>query len=82
MHRRLSWTEGRFALDGIPLGTALPQLRRWFDLDFQLSDSALGDIPITATLDQQPTIEVLSNMAAALGLTYAREGRTVTFRRP
>jgi transmembrane sensor len=73
-----AWTEGRLIFDGTPLHDALPQLGRWFDLDFRLADSALGDVPLTATLRTQPTTDVLNNLAASLGMKQRRAGRIVT----
>ena len=73
-----AWTEGRLVFDGTPLRDALPQLGRWFDLDFRLADSALGDVPLTATLRTQPTTDVLNNLAASLGMKQRRAGRIVT----
>jgi transmembrane sensor len=73
-----AWTEGRLVFDGTPLRDALPQLGRWFDLDFRLADGALGDVPLTATLRTQPTTDVLNNLAASLGMKQRRVGRIVT----
>jgi transmembrane sensor len=73
------WTEGRLVFDGIPLRDALPQLGRWFDLEFRLADSALGDVPLNATLKTQPTPDVLNNLAASLGMRQRQQGRSVTF---
>ena len=74
-----AWTEGRLVLDEVPLREALPQLERWFDLEFRLADSALGDMPLSATLKAQPTTDVLNNLAASLGMRQRKVGRTVTF---
>lgn len=73
-----AWTEGRLVFDGTPLRDALPQLSRWFDLEFRLADSALGEVPLSATLKTQPTTDVLNNLAASLGMRQRRQGRTVT----
>jgi len=73
-----AWTEGRLVFDGTPLRDALPQLSRWFDLEFRLADSTLGGVPLTATLKTQPTPDVLDNLAASLGMRQRRLGRTVT----
>jgi ferric-dicitrate binding protein FerR (iron transport regulator) len=73
-----AWTEGRLVFEDTPLREALPQLGRWFDLEFRLADSAMGDIPLTATLRTQPTVEVLDNLAASLGMRRKQLGRTVT----
>jgi transmembrane sensor len=55
-----SWTEGRLTLDNIPFRDALPQLSRWYDLDFHLADSALGDVPISATLASRLSPDLLN----------------------
>jgi transmembrane sensor len=73
-----AWTEGRLVFDNTPLREALPQLSRWFDLEFRLADSSMGDVPLTATLRTQPTSDVLDNLAASLGMRQRQEGRTVT----
>jgi transmembrane sensor len=72
------WTEGRLVFDGTPLREALPQLSRWFDLEFRLADTALAAVPLTATLRTQPTTDVLNNLAASLGMRQRRAGRIVT----
>ena len=71
------WTEGRLVFEDTPLREALPHLGRWFDLEFRLADSAMGDIPLTATLRAVPTAEVLDNLAASLGMRREQHGRTV-----
>ncbi len=74
-----AWTEGRLVFIDVPLQQALPQLGRWYDLDFHLADSGLGSIALTATLKNQPTADALHLLATALGLRQERNGRTVTF---
>jgi transmembrane sensor len=73
-----AWTEGRLVLDAVPLKEALPQLGRWFDLEFRLADTTLGSVPLSATLRTSPTPEVLDNLAASLDMRLKRQGRTVT----
>lgn len=79
--RYLGWTEGRLSFDNTPLGDALPQLGRWYDLDLRLGDASLGARPLTATFKDQTTTQVLDLVAQALDLRLKREGRTVTFYR-
>ena len=71
---------GRLVLKGVPLREALPDLERWFDLEFRLADSALGDIPLTVSLTSQPSPSTLRSLAAALGLEQTQHDRTVTLR--
>ena len=74
-----AWTRGTLVFDNTPLREALPQLSRWYDLDFRLADSTLGSIPLSGTLDRTLTDDRLELLAASLGLRQARRGRFVKF---
>jgi transmembrane sensor len=75
-----AWLTGRLVLRGVPLREALPELGRWFDLEFRLADSRLGDIPVTVSLTSRPTPTTLRTLAAALGLELSQQDRIVTLR--
>ena len=75
----LAWTEGRLVFKDTPLRDALPELSRWFDLDFRLGDTALGKRRLTASFYNQPNNEALDMLAVSLGLRHERRGRIVTF---
>lgn len=77
-----AWTRGTLVLDGTPLRDALPQLSRWYNLEFQLADSSLGSIPLSGRLDQTLTDARLDLLAGSLGLRSTRRGSTVIFSRP
>ncbi|MEO7987669.1 MAG: FecR domain-containing protein [Gemmatimonadales bacterium] len=74
-----SWLSGRLTIDHLPLRDALPQLSRWYDLDFRLADSRLGDTPLSAILGPRLTPDVLDLLARSLGMRQVRNGRTITF---
>jgi transmembrane sensor len=76
-----AWTTGTLVFDGTPLRDALPQLARWYDLDFRLADSSLGAIPLSGRLDQTLTPARLDLLAGSVGLEQVRRGRVVTFYR-
>lgn len=76
-----AWTSGTLVFDGTPLRDALPQLARWYDLDFRLADSSLGAIPLSGRLDQTLTPARLDLLAGSVGLEQVRRGRVVTFYR-
>lgn len=74
-----AWTAGTLVFDNTPLREALPRLARWYDLDFRLADSALGDIPISGRLDRAISPSRLDLFAASIGLEQTTQGRSVTF---
>lgn len=76
------WTQGTLVFDGTPLREALPQLSRWYNLQFQLADTSLGSIPLSGRLDQTLTATRLDLLAGSLGLKQVRRGRVVMISRP
>lgn len=74
-----AWTEGTLVFDGTPLRDALPQLSRWYNLEFRLADTSLGSIPLSGRLSQALTEGRLDLLAGSLGLEQFRLGDTVTF---
>jgi transmembrane sensor len=76
-----AWMEGTLVLHDIPLRDALPQLGRWYDLEFRLADPALGSIPLSGSFKDQLTKDELSALAASVGLEQVSRGRVVTLYR-
>ncbi len=74
----IGWTDGRLIFKDTPLREALPQLGRWFDLEFRLGDSSLASRHVTASLGEQPTSDVLDLLALSLGVRQERRGGVVT----
>jgi ferric-dicitrate binding protein FerR (iron transport regulator) len=81
LDRRLAWLRGGLAFDDVPLGEALKQVARWYDLDIYLADSSLASRRLIATIGNEPADDVLRLVALTLGLRVERaEGsRVVTF---
>lgn len=78
IERYLSWTEGRLTFEDTPLRDALPELSRWYDLDFTLADRTLGERRLTGTFAAEAITETLELLAASLDVDYERRGRTIT----
>jgi transmembrane sensor len=76
-----AWTEGTLVFDETPLRQALPQLSRWYNLEFQLADTSLGGIPLSGRLDQTLTDTRLDLLAGSLGLEQVRRGGVVILSR-
>jgi transmembrane sensor len=73
-----AWVGGTIIFDRTPLRDALPQLGRWLDLEFRLSDASLGRVQLAATLTNQPADDAVRFLASSLGLRMERQGRVVT----
>lgn len=72
-----SWRRGRLELDEVPLGRAIVELERWYDVKVTLGDSTLARVPLTATFDNQTVDEAFAVIAGALDGEYRRDGRKV-----
>jgi transmembrane sensor len=79
IERRLAWLRGGLAFDDVPLGDAVREIGRWYDLDIRLADSSLARRRLIATIGNEPADDVVRLVALTLGLHVERDGRVVTF---
>ena len=77
----VAFSDGRLVFDGTPLEEVVGELGRWYDLDVRLATPAFADHHISASFTGLAEDDVLGAVAAAAGLRYTRQGRTVTFSR-
>ena len=77
--RYLAWTAGRLAFQDAPLRDVLPELARWYDVDFTLGAHSLADRRLTLSVRGEPIGQVLDAIALLAHARYERAGRSVTF---
>lgn len=75
--RMLRWLDGELAYRDAPLGEVLRDVRRWYDVDVHVADSALEALPFTGTLTEDRTDDAVGILAATLGLRARRHGSAV-----
>jgi ferric-dicitrate binding protein FerR (iron transport regulator) len=78
----IAFTEGKIIFDDTPVREALRRLSRWYDLDFQLTDSTLARHKITASFRGESPEKVIALIAFTLQARYEQYGRTVAFSPP
>ena len=74
----VAWTRGRLVFANVPLGEAAQALSRWYDLDVQVADQELAGRPVTGSYRDEPVVQVLTLITAAVGARYEWQGRSVT----
>jgi transmembrane sensor len=77
----VAFSDGRLVFDGTPLEEVVGELGRWYDLDVRLAAPEFAGRHISASFTGLAEDDVLGAVAAAAGLRYTRQGRTVTFSR-
>ncbi len=77
----VAFSDGRLVFDGTPLDEVVSELGRWYDLDIRLAAPEFAGRHISASFTGLAEDDVLGAVAAAAGLRYTRQGRTVTFSR-
>jgi transmembrane sensor len=70
----LGWTKGELAFQDAPLDQVLHDLRRWYGLDAQLSDSSLAVLPFTGSLRGLAPDRAVQVVASTLGLRVRQDG--------
>lgn len=76
----LAWTEGRLVFNDAPLTDVLVELGRWYDIDFEVSDSVIAGRSLTASFGHEAIVESLNLLASTLDFEYELNNRTVTLR--
>ena len=74
----VGWARGRLAFEGTPLRGVTVALERWYDVDIQLSGSALGSRRVSAQLEDQPLQQLLDQLRITLQVRITRVGRQIT----
>lgn len=72
-----AFARGQMQFVRAPLRAVIAELERWYDIDIRLSNSALGNRRITATLDDQTLPDLLAQLSITLNLRITRTGRVV-----
>lgn len=73
----VAWTRGVLAYRDAPLREVQADLRRWYGLDVQVSDSLLARRTLTASFTADSATQVLRVVALALGADILERGDTV-----
>lgn len=73
----LGWRAGRLAFAGEPLRRVVAELERWYDLEIDLADSSLADIPVTASFTNASPDQALAIIVGTLDVGCSRRGRVV-----
>ncbi len=71
----VGWAEGRLVFERTPLREVARTLARWYDLEIQLEDPALGARRLTATFEEAPAYQVLQIIAATMNLEVVRDAK-------
>jgi transmembrane sensor len=70
----LAWTRGRLVFNDAPLGRVRADLRRWYGIELDITDSRVAGRHLTAAFAGEPAQQVLDVIALALGVTIERRG--------
>lgn len=75
----LGWVRGRLVLARTPLGEAVPDLERWYDVRIRLADPALATRRVTATFETESAGAAMGALALLVGARAELRGREVVF---
>lgn len=77
--RFTGWTRGELIFRDTPLKKGLKKLERWYDIEIELSDSALASRTITGIYKEESMTEVLNIIALSVGMRYEKNKNRITF---
>ncbi|HEU4994991.1 MAG TPA: FecR domain-containing protein [Gemmatimonadaceae bacterium] len=78
----LAWTHGRLVFRNASVPELAADLRRWYGVEFRVSDTALAARHFTGSFTNETPDRVLDVIALALGASVDRRGDTAYIRTP
>ncbi|MCP4726852.1 MAG: DUF4974 domain-containing protein [bacterium] len=76
--RYLGWMNNDLVMSNVYLSEILGQLERWYDLKFEIDESALSH-RITIHLQKESVDNIVELVGALINLNYQRNGNTIRF---
>jgi ferric-dicitrate binding protein FerR (iron transport regulator) len=73
------WRSGTLTLANRPLRDVLPQLKRWYDLDVKVPDSALLERRVSLRASLDSTRQAIRGVEQSAGVTFGYQGQTMVF---
>jgi transmembrane sensor len=73
----VAWTRGQLAYRDAPLSEVRDDVRRWYGIELQVTDSLLARRTLTATFRGDSAAQVIQLIALALGADAVQRGDTV-----
>lgn len=77
---RLSWRNRRLSFEREPLRLVAAELERWYGIEVSITDSHIGEFPLTATFAGAEIAHVLTVTSRSLGIRHSFDGQTAEFR--
>ena len=76
----LAWTLGKVRFDNAPLSRVRTELKRWYGVELDVSDSSLASRHVTASFGTEPAGKVVSIIALTVGATVEQHGDTMVLK--
>ncbi len=75
----LSWKTRKVVFDATPLHKVMQVVEQTYGVQIQLPSAAVGNLPFTATFEQEPLEIILESIAKSFNLTYETSDRSILF---
>lgn len=75
-----AWLYNRLVFENETLGSLAPRLERWYNVQIQLSDAAVAQLPFSGSFETETIEQALQAMQQASPFTYHIQGQQVTIR--
>ncbi|HEX6600915.1 MAG TPA: FecR domain-containing protein [Gemmatimonadaceae bacterium] len=76
------WRNGNLAITNRPLRDVLPQLKRWYNLDVMVPDSALLARKVTLRASLDSSRQAIRGVEQSTGLQFGYRGQNMVFEEP
>ena len=75
----ISWVEGLYRFDNMPLSELAARIERWYDVNINLKDQELGKIKFTGAMEREKPVElILTLIKESKSIHYSINGKNIT----
>lgn len=73
-----SFTKGQLVFTDARVATVLPELAKWFDVKFRVTDPEINQLLLTGAFDYQSGAELAHTLGVVLNVNASRNGNVIT----
>lgn len=79
IEKHMLWLSGGIYFNNAPFSEVVEQIERSFNVNIEVSDKTLLNVPFTGTFQQAKVREVLDVISASMGINYTRTDSLIQF---
>ncbi len=79
INKHISWMNRELHFQGTPFGEILDQLKRWYDVEFDLPSKSYLDTKVSVYIEDKPIEDIVNMISIMMNFKYEMQGNKILF---